>query len=149
MTEQVKKALKYKFKDESLLMLAFTHKSYAVDKGCQSNEQLEHIGDALIGFLVTDILAELFPSASTGELTDRKQKAVTNKNKNILDFITGNGLDGLLLIGKTAANSGGVTDNMRADLFEALFGAAYRDGCRPSSIKKKLKKILKLGGDAK
>jgi len=48
----------YKFKDPRLLRQALTHSSHANERstGEGDNEQLEFLGDSVLGFLVSDFL---------------------------------------------------------------------------------------------
>ena len=49
----------YVFKDSALLITALTHSSYAYENaGCEDNEKLEFLGDALLNFLIAKRLFE-------------------------------------------------------------------------------------------
>ena len=41
----------YTFKNKELLKRALTHTSYAYEKGVQSNEKLEFLGDSILEFI--------------------------------------------------------------------------------------------------
>lgn len=46
----------YSFSDESLLRLALVHRSYQAEHGePDSNERLEFLGDAVLGWVVADL----------------------------------------------------------------------------------------------
>ena len=49
---EAERRLGYTFADRALLETCFTHASYAAEHGCESNERLEFLGDAVLGFLV-------------------------------------------------------------------------------------------------
>ena len=51
---EIEEKLGYTFRDKDLLSTCFTHSSYANAHGGASNERLEFLGDALIGFLVAE-----------------------------------------------------------------------------------------------
>ena len=57
--------LDYRFRDRGLLEHALTHTSRAnedVSGGVTDNESLEFLGDAVLGFVVADVLFHEFPS---------------------------------------------------------------------------------------
>ena len=53
------------FKQPELLKLALTHRS----KGGEHNERLEFLGDAVVNFVIAEILYHQFPKATEGELS--------------------------------------------------------------------------------
>ncbi|HZY33218.1 MAG TPA: ribonuclease III domain-containing protein, partial [Rhodanobacter sp.] len=57
--------LNYRFRDPALAQLALTHRSI----GKPNNERLEFLGDALLGAIVAEMLYEVHPKASEGELS--------------------------------------------------------------------------------
>ena len=73
--EQLQRTLGYRFKDTGLLLRALTHRSLIVelkpgDGNDCDNEQLEFLGDAILGFIASDDLARRRPQAREG--ADRK-----------------------------------------------------------------------------
>lgn len=50
----------YTFKNQELLVQAFTRRSYSMEKGGQDNEVLEFIGDKALDFVVVKQLSEEF-----------------------------------------------------------------------------------------
>ena len=68
----------YTFRDKQLLAACFTHSSYAKTHGTQSNERLEFLGDALIGFLVAEELYRGSDDAE-GEMTKRRIAIVSRR----------------------------------------------------------------------
>ena len=48
-----------------MLERALSHRSI----GNNNNERLEYLGDAILGFVIADIIYNKFPNASEGELT--------------------------------------------------------------------------------
>ena len=68
----------YTFRNKDLLTACFTHSSYARTHGTQSNERLEFLGDALIGFLVAE---ELYRGSDEqeGSMTKRRIAIVSKR----------------------------------------------------------------------
>jgi len=66
--------VKYRFTDQGLLQTALTHRSASP----RHNERLEFLGDALLGFIIADLLYERFPAADEGGLT-RARAALVNR----------------------------------------------------------------------
>lgn len=60
------------FSDERILLKAITHKSYAYEKGTESNERLEFLGDALLNLIVTEFLYQNFPELEEGAMSKIK-----------------------------------------------------------------------------
>lgn len=72
--------LGYEFKNQGLLIEALTHSSWSnehPDDRC--NERLEFIGDAVLGFIVADMLYRNFPCWDEGKLTSAKSYLVGKK----------------------------------------------------------------------
>ena len=77
----------YKFADPSLLTLALTHSSLAYESNPESvadpgsdNEQLEFIGDAVLGLVVAEALYRRFPALREGDLTRLRASLVSSRN---------------------------------------------------------------------
>ena len=66
---KLERILGYCFKDEALLHRALTHSSAANERNTSlrtNNEQLEFLGDSIIGFLISDFLYQKFHHLSEG-----------------------------------------------------------------------------------
>ena len=74
---QLQKKLKIKFKNTELLIQAITHKSFNSKK---NYEQLEFLGDRVLGISLSEKLIELYPNEKVGVL-DKKLASLVNKNK--------------------------------------------------------------------
>jgi ribonuclease-3 len=128
--ELIEKKIKYKFKNASLLRQALTHSSYVfenkMEKSC-SNERLEFLGDALLGFVVGRIVFDLFPAEAEGVISKIKGYWVSAK---VLSKIAEEiGLHSGLLLGSGEEKSGGRKNgNNLTNAFEALVAAVYLDG---------------------
>jgi len=135
--------LGYTFTDAALLRLALTHRSYAyeVRGGAPEltlfpkhknppgtdNEQLEFLGDAILGFIVSEALYRAFPESSEGELT--RMRAALVSRKRMADFGAALALDEHLLLGKSAEQNGGRRKPaLLANAGEAIIAAMYLDG---------------------
>ena len=120
--ERLQRALEYQFRDESLLTLALTHRS----KSSSNNERLEFLGDAILGFVVADLLYSQFDSAPEGNLSRFRASLV--KKETLASLAREFNLGDFLLLGSGELKSGGFRrDSILADAMEAIFGAMYLD----------------------
>jgi len=74
--------LNYRFKDPELLRRALMHSSLANELRttgavATDNEQMEFLGDSVLGFLVADALVRRSPGAREGELSRQKAHLVS------------------------------------------------------------------------
>ena len=122
-TTWISKALNYEFNDSLLLDRALTHRS----SSSINNERLEYLGDAVLGFVIADILFSERNSANEGELSRLRSALV---NKNILALIAKKiHIEDHLNLGAGEKKSGGFRRaSILADTLEAIFGAIYLDG---------------------
>lgn len=128
MNDLIKK-IGYEFKDESLLIRALTHSSYANESGGknESNERLEFLGDSVLGFITAEFFFSREKDLPEGELTKLRAAAVCEKS--LSGFANKIGLGEYLLLGKGEINSNGKErPSILADAFEALIAAIYLDG---------------------
>ena len=110
------------FTDPGLLSLAFTHRSY----GSANNERLEYLGDAVLSFVVAELLFRRFPDASEGELSRYRASLVSGES--LAAIAAGLGLGEQLRLGEGELKSGGQRrGTILADALEAIFGAVYLD----------------------
>lgn len=118
------------FNNISLLLEAFVHRSYLNENpsvSLQSNERLEFLGDAVIGFLVTEKLFREFPHLNEGDMTRLRSQIVCQEG---LSFLARKiHLGRYLLLSRGESLTGGRDrDSNLARTFEALIGALYLDG---------------------
>ena len=117
------------FNDESLLVRAFTHRSFINEKegrGLQHNERLEFLGDAVLEIIVTDFLFKKFPDEQEGVLTAYRAAMVNTDS--LSKHARAIGIENYLLLSKgerMETNKG--RDHILANTFEALVGAIYLD----------------------
>ncbi|MBO4423127.1 MAG: ribonuclease III [Clostridia bacterium] len=129
--------IKYDFKDESLLVEALTHSSYANEhKGdggkLRFNERLEFFGDAILEFLCSEYLFEKFKNVPEGTLTKMRAAAVCEDSLAVLGGQIGIG-EALYLGRGEEQNGGRENPSIIADAFEALLAAIYLDGGREAA----------------
>ena len=115
----------YVFRDPGLLVAALTHASGAQHR-LASNERLEFLGDAILGFLVCEKLFQVFPESLEGDLTRIKSVVVSretcsriSEQLQLVDF---------LIVGKGLAVNRPVPTSVLSDLFESVVAAVYLDG---------------------
>lgn len=130
--------LAYKFKKPELLTLALTHRSFVYDTELfisssdvadpsQDNEQLEFLGDAVLGFLAADALCRHFPASREGDLTRLRASIVSRRHLGSVG--TRLKLGRWLRLGHTAEKNDGRTNvALFANAVEALIAALYLDG---------------------
>ncbi|MEK7170795.1 MAG: ribonuclease III [Patescibacteria group bacterium] len=116
------------FKDERLLEMVFTHRSYlneAGKKDLEHNERLEFLGDAVLELVVTNYLYKNFTNPE-GELTNWRSSIVRGE---VLARVAGElELGEFLFLSHGEDKSGGRTRTLiLANTFEALIGAIYLD----------------------
>lgn len=118
------------FRDRSFLELALSHRSYALSSGGgrgMSNERMEFLGDAVLGFVISDFLMDEYPDRGEGELSRIKSLIISRKAlKAAADRI---GLSEFLLISRAEEKTGGRDRfSINTNAFEALIAAVYLDG---------------------
>jgi ribonuclease-3 len=120
------------FRDQGLLRRALTHRSYAHERiaageaGLLDNEQLEFLGDSILGFLVSEFLVRHYPDLAEGRLS--KLKAYLVSESHLHQVARGLDLGRRLLLGRGEELSGGRAKKaLLADALEALIAAVYLD----------------------
>ena len=120
---RLQERLGYVFNDRGLLGQALTHRSC----GAHNNERLEFLGDAILGFVVADLLFAANPDAHEGRLTRLRAHLV--RRETLAAVARNLQLGESLSLGPGELKSGGRDrDSILADAFEAVIGAIYRDG---------------------
>jgi ribonuclease III len=121
--------LGYRFKDAQLLGKALTHSSHANERAVSNgdNEQLEFLGDAVLGFLVSDFLFRTHPRLTEGQLSRLKGFFVSSAN--LVKYAERIHLGEHLQLGRGEEKTGGRTKQaLLVDGLEAIIGAIYLDG---------------------
>ena len=126
----LQQTLGYRFRDRGLLEHAMTHTSRAnedVSGGVHDNESMEFLGDAVIGFVIADVLFREFPDFDEGEKS--KTKAALVSTATLARQAERLNLGEHLLLGRGEEKTGGRRKQaLLADGYEALIAAIYLDG---------------------
>ncbi len=145
---ELEERLGYQFQQPELLHLALTHSSYVyearlgraktnADEPNQpgtDNEQLEFLGDAVLGLAVTELLLREFPGRSEGELTRIRASLVSRKR--MAEWGESLALGDRLRMGKSAETGDGRRKAAAlANSAEALLGAMYLDVARSADAR--------------
>ncbi len=117
------------FKDDSLLQQALIHRSYLNENPALhlvSNERLEFLGDAVLGFVVANELYCRFPDFSEGELTNLRSALV--RGDTLSRIALSLHLGDYLYLGHGEEESGGRTRSRNLScVLEAVIGAVFVD----------------------
>jgi len=128
--EGLQRVIEYRFRDRGLLEHAMTHTSRAnedVSGGVVDNESLEFLGDAVLGFVIADVLFRDFPDYNEGQKSKVKASLVstTTLGRQAERLSLGDHL----LLGRGEEKTGGRRKQaLLADGYEALIAAIYLDG---------------------
>ncbi|AMQ20120.1 ribonuclease III [Geobacillus sp. JS12] len=127
--QELQKKIGITFRNEKLLIQAFTHSSYVNEhrrRLHEDNERLEFLGDAVLELTVSQYLFQKFPHMSEGQLT--KLRAAIVCEPSLVKFANALSFGELVLLGKGEELTGGRTrPALLADVFEAFIGALYLD----------------------
>ena len=118
----LQRKIKIDFKNEKILLQAITHKSFDPNN---NYENLEFLGDRVLGLVVSKKLFEIFPNEKVGSL-DKKLASLVNKNKclevgNLLN------LKEFVITGNNKSSKNIVENKIISDCCEAIIGAIYLD----------------------
>ena len=123
MYTELYRILNYEFKDPKFLTVALTHRS----KGGEHNERLEFLGDAVVNFVIADVLYKQFHKATEGELS-RWRATLVNRDA-LAELAKELELGQFLLLGAGELRSGGhERQSILSCAMEAIIGAVYLDG---------------------
>lgn len=127
--EAVQHLVGYHFRQEELLELALTHRSYhrQTDENRPSNERLEYLGDSVLGLVIADQLYHDHPEKREGQLT--KTKAMLVNETTLATIGKEIGLNEYILLSPEEHRLGGrERASIISDAFESVIGAIYLDG---------------------
>jgi len=130
-SEALEVAIGYRFASRELFARAFTHRSSVYEKtssaAAADNEQLEFLGDAILGFMVSDALVAAHPEYPEGRLSKVKAHLVSASHLHAVAAQLR--LGDYLLLGSGEEMSGGREKKaLLANAVEALIAALYLDG---------------------
>src|ERR1700726_3628368 len=133
---ELEQALGYQFLRPKLLEQALTHSSQAREleslqaqtpARVEDNEQLELLGDAVLGLITTEELCNRFPSFREGELSKLRAHLVSEKH--LIRVAQQLELGHYLRLGRGEEKSGGRSKTaLLVDALEAILAAIYLDG---------------------
>jgi ribonuclease III len=122
----------YHFSNPELLHRALTHSSLANEartagSPLHDNEQLEFLGDSILGFLISEALVQRYPGQTEGELS--RQKAHLVSAAHLHGVARRLDLGTHLELGRSEEMSGGrAKKTLLTDALEAVIAAIYLDG---------------------
>jgi len=126
MTEnKAAKVLGYRFKDAAILTEALTHASFAGDR-LQSNERMEFLGDAILGFVVCEYLFSTYLDLLEGDLTKIKSAVVSRRV--CAEISQKHSFAEMLSLGKGMSGRPDLPSSVAAAVLESLIAAIYLDG---------------------
>ncbi len=134
--EELERAIGYRFRQPVLLERALTHRSAASEDANTrvraDNEQLEYLGDAVLGMLVSEYLIGTFAHWSEGQLSKSRARLVNAASLCIAARRLN--LGNYLRLGKGEEKTGGRDKPaLLADAFEAVVAAIYLDSGLPAA----------------
>ena len=134
---ELMKKIGYRFQDESLLVEALTHSTYAYEtrsKQVSDNERLEFLGDAVLDLVISDFLFLDPAQFAEGYMT--KTRALVVCETTLAEVARHIGLGDHLRLGRGEDTTGGRSkpSNM-ANAVEAIIGAAYQDGGLETAVR--------------
>jgi ribonuclease-3 len=125
--------LEYRFASQELLRRALTHSSAAHEAHAgpgspdQDNEQLEFLGDSVLGFLTSEALVQRYPESREGDLSRLRAHLVSATH--LYGVACALDLGRYLELGRSEEMSGGRgKKTLLVDALEALIAAIYLDG---------------------
>ncbi|HQU27702.1 MAG TPA: ribonuclease III [Nitrospirales bacterium] len=130
MYQDIQVPLGYIFRNATLLLQALTHRSFvssSSEGSISHNERLEFLGDAVLGLVISESVAEKFPLSSEGELSkiragliSRPALAQAAQRMHVGKWLRlGRGEEG---------TQGREKPSLLSNALEALIGAVYLDG---------------------
>ncbi|MCC5633608.1 hypothetical protein LC613_39925 [Nostoc sphaeroides CHAB 2801] len=121
------------FQATEALEIALIHPSFIYESNVdrqtkdlqeKAYRRLAHLGDAILGAIVTDYLYERFPESTQGELTEDKQSLVDKAQ--LSEFAIKLNLPEFCLLGKSLKGKPlNEQERLFAEMFEAVLGAVY------------------------
>ena len=122
-------AVGYQFRNLQFLLEALTHSSYAQESADRprDNEQMEFLGDAVLSFVVSVMLADAFPDWEEGQLTRARAHLVVAPH--LYTVASGLNLGQYLRLGRGEEKTRGRDKPaLLVNALEAVVAALYRDG---------------------
>ena len=113
--------------NEELYSLAFTHSSYNGMAGTrhQDYERLEFLGDAVIGWVVSELCYVYHPQMEQGQLSVLKAQFIRSASE--AAYCKKLGLNEYIRVGASFAKDASKNVSLLEDIFESFIGAVYLD----------------------
>ncbi|MGD1103014.1 MAG: ribonuclease III [Terriglobia bacterium] len=127
--ERFQSTVGYQFRNLQFLLEALTHSSFAQESADRprDNEQMEFLGDAVLTFVVSVMLADAFPDWEEGKLTRARAHLVAAPH--LYSVARGLNLGQHLRLGRGEEKTGGRDKPaLLVNALEAVVAALYRDG---------------------
>jgi ribonuclease III len=123
--KELEARLGHAFKDRALLKKALTHASVRqASAKRRDNERLEFLGDRVLGLAIAELLSEVYPAASEGQLARLYNRLV--RGGTCAEVARSLELGASLVLSESEAGSGGrEKETILADACEALLGAIF------------------------
>ena len=125
--EKLEESIQYVFKNKELLKKSLTHTSYAYEKGIESNEKLEFLGDSILEFISSRYIYTHYKKLKEGEMTKVRAEVVCEDS--LYKVAVKHNFSDFILVGKSEIhNKGNLKPAILADSIEATIAAIYFDG---------------------
>jgi ribonuclease-3 len=146
--EAIEQALGHSFSKSELLQHALTHSSHANELTEENssirqsdNEQMEFLGDAVLGFVTSRALFDRYPGYSEGQLSKTRAHLVSARH--LVKVARGISLGTHLRLGRGEERSGGRSKSaLLVDALEAVIAAIYLDAGLEAARRFVLEKIV-------
>ena len=127
---ELEAAVGVRFNNRALLQRAFVHRSYLHEADeeteLRDNQRLEFLGDAVLSFIVSELLFRRYPERREGDLTNLRSALV--KRETLSRFAKELRLGDYLLLGRGEEENGGRGRHTTlCDTYEAFIGAFFLD----------------------
>ena len=129
-SDEAHQRLPYEFREPALLQEALTHRSHLQGNPASAdkqNERLEFLGDAVLGLIVSEYVAETFPELDEGDLSQIRARLVGRPA--LAEAARRVRLGDMLRLGRGEERTRGRDKaSLLANALEAVIGAVYMDG---------------------
>ena len=124
--DEFEKKINYKFKNKSLIDLAFTHSSFKNKKN-KNYERLEFLGDRVLALVISEDLFLKYPNEDEGALSKRLSDLVSKQK--LLEVANEISIKKMLKIDQFEKKNLKLKKNISilSDVCESLIGAIYLD----------------------
>lgn len=131
---ELEACLDYKFHDFHWLERALTHRSVHTGGPLGDYERLEFLGDAVLDLAIAHLLLDCHPSLKEGDLS--KMRAALVNTLSLAELAREINVGPFIRLSRgELANNGAERPSILADVFEAIFGAIYRESGYEEALK--------------